>query len=74
MIFFVIVVSRSRILSRAASLIATKYRYESLATCMVGQGKTAIQADIDCVAELVDFLRFNVDYGKVKELIIKFVV
>lgn len=56
--------ARSRILSRAASLIATKYRYESLATCMVGQGKTAIQADIDCVAELVDFLRFNVDYGK----------
>jgi len=32
---------------------------------MIGQGKTAIQADIDSVAELVDFLKFNVQYGKV---------
>ena len=56
--------SRSRVIMRAASLIATKYRYEVLARCMVGQGKTAIQADIDSVGELIDFLRFNVDYGK----------
>ena len=31
---------------------------------MVGQGKTAFQADIDSVCELIDFLRFNVSYGK----------
>jgi len=56
--------SRARVMMRVASLMATKYRYEVLARCMVGQGKTAIQADIDAVAELVDFLRFNVEYGK----------
>ena len=32
---------------------------------MIGQGKTALQADIDSIAELVDFLKFNVQYGKV---------
>lgn len=56
--------ARSRIFLRAASLLATKYRYDQLAACMIGQGKTAIQADIDCIAELVDFLKFNVHYGK----------
>lgn len=56
--------SRARVMMKAASLLATKYRYEVLARCMVGQGKTAIQADIDAIAELADFLRFNVDYGK----------
>jgi len=56
--------SRSRVLLKAASLIASKYRYEVLARCMVGQGKTAFQADIDSVCELIDFLRFNVSYGK----------
>ncbi|XP_047135019.1 delta-1-pyrroline-5-carboxylate dehydrogenase, mitochondrial isoform X1 [Hydra vulgaris] len=55
--------SRSRIIRRASSLIATKYRYKSLAICMVGQAKTAQQADIDCIAELIDFLRFNIRYG-----------
>lgn len=56
--------SRARVIMKAASLLSTKYRYEVLARCMVGQGKTAIQADIDAVAELADFLRFNVEYGK----------
>lgn len=57
--------SRSRIILRAASLVATKYRYETLALCMLGQSKTAQQADIDAVAELIDFLKFNVVYGQV---------
>lgn len=56
--------ARSRVMMRAASLVASKYRYEVIARCIVGQGKTAIQADIDSIAELVDFLRFNVEYGK----------
>jgi len=55
--------SRSRIIMRAASLVATKYRYEGLATVMLGQSKTAMQADIDAIAELVDFLKFNVTFG-----------
>lgn len=32
---------------------------------MLGQSKTAQQADIDAVAELIDFLKFNVVYGQV---------
>lgn len=56
--------SRSRIISRAAGLVATKYRYDTLARCMLGQGKNSMQADIDSIAELVDFLKFNVQYGK----------
>ncbi|XP_066910280.1 delta-1-pyrroline-5-carboxylate dehydrogenase, mitochondrial-like [Clytia hemisphaerica] len=56
--------SRSRIILRAAGLVATKYRYDTLARVMLGQGKTSIQADIDSIAELVDFLKFNVQYGK----------
>ena len=60
---------RARIIQRASSLVATKYRYKSLAICMVGQAKTAQQADIDCIAELVDFLRFNIKYGMVRDIL-----
>jgi len=56
--------ARSRVIMKAASLLATKYRYEALARCMIGQAKTCIQADIDAISELVDFLKFNVEYGK----------
>ncbi|MEE6482211.1 hypothetical protein FKM82_013187 [Ascaphus truei] len=30
---------------------------------MIGQGKTAIQAEIDAAAELIDFFRFNAKYA-----------
>jgi 1-pyrroline-5-carboxylate dehydrogenase len=45
-------------------LIAGKYRYEIMAATMLGQGKNAWQAEIDSAAELVDFLRFNVQYAE----------
>lgn len=33
------------------------------------QGKTAIQADIDAIAESIDFLKFNHHYAKVSKII-----
>jgi 1-pyrroline-5-carboxylate dehydrogenase len=38
--------------------MAGKYRMELNAATMLGQGKTAIQAEIDSAAELIDFFRF----------------
>lgn len=35
-----------------------------MATTILGQGKNAWQAEIDAAAELVDFLRFNVQYAE----------
>jgi 1-pyrroline-5-carboxylate dehydrogenase len=49
---------------KAADLIAGKYRYEIMAATMLGQGKNAWQAEIDSAAELVDFLRFNVQFAE----------
>lgn len=55
---------RSSIFLKAADLISTKYRYDMLATTMLGQGKNVYQAEIDCVAELIDFFKFNVKYAQ----------
>lgn len=55
---------RAAIFLKAADLIAGKYRYEIMAATMLGQGKNAWQAEIDAAAELVDFLRFNVQYAE----------
>ncbi|KAF2018775.1 delta 1-pyrroline-5-carboxylate dehydrogenase-like protein [Aaosphaeria arxii CBS 175.79] len=55
---------RAAVFLKAADLISTKYRYEIMATTMVGQGKNAWQAEIDAAAELCDFLRFNVKYAE----------
>jgi 1-pyrroline-5-carboxylate dehydrogenase len=49
---------------KAADLVAGKYRYEIMAATMLGQGKSAWQAEIDSAAELADFLRFNVQYAE----------
>jgi 1-pyrroline-5-carboxylate dehydrogenase len=49
---------------KAADLIAGKYRYEIMAATMLGQDKNAWQAEIDSAAELVDFLRFNIQYAE----------
>lgn len=48
---------RAAIFLKAADLIAGKYRYEVMATAMLGQGKNAWQAEIDAAAELCDFFR-----------------
>ncbi|KAJ9497960.1 1-pyrroline-5-carboxylate dehydrogenase [Exophiala xenobiotica] len=55
---------RAAIFLKAADLISTKYRYEIMASTMLGQGKNAWQAEIDAAAELIDFLRFNVRYAE----------
>ncbi|XP_060573762.1 delta-1-pyrroline-5-carboxylate dehydrogenase, mitochondrial-like [Ruditapes philippinarum] len=55
---------RAEIFARAAELMATKYRYDLLATTMLGQAKNIWQAEIDAAAELIDFLRFNVQFAR----------
>ena len=52
--------SRAHIFLKAADLVATKYRYYMNASTMLGQSKSAYQAEIDSACELIDFLRFNV--------------
>jgi 1-pyrroline-5-carboxylate dehydrogenase len=52
--------SRAHIFLKAAELIATKYRPYLNGVTMLGQSKTAYQAEIDSACELIDFLRFNV--------------
>jgi 1-pyrroline-5-carboxylate dehydrogenase len=51
---------RAAIFLKAADLLATKYRFRMNAATMLGQSKTAYQAEIDSACELIDFLRFNV--------------
>jgi 1-pyrroline-5-carboxylate dehydrogenase len=53
---------RAAIFLRAADLLAGPYRARMNAATMLGQSKNAFQAEIDCVAELCDFYRFNVQY------------
>lgn len=53
---------RAAIFLRAAELISGPYRAEMNAATMLGQSKNVHQAEIDCVCELADFLRFNVHY------------
>jgi 1-pyrroline-5-carboxylate dehydrogenase len=52
--------ARAHIFLKAADLISTKYRAYMNAATMLGQSKTAYQAEIDSACELIDFLRFNV--------------
>ncbi|MFP4081875.1 MAG: L-glutamate gamma-semialdehyde dehydrogenase [Candidatus Aminicenantes bacterium] len=55
-------VSRAAVFLRAAELLATKYRYILNAATMLGQSKTAHQAEIDSACEVIDFYRFNPYY------------
>ncbi|KAF4548474.1 Aldehyde dehydrogenase-like protein 7 [Elsinoe fawcettii] len=55
---------RAAIFLRAADLVSDKYRWQLLASTMLGQGKNAWQAEIDAAAELADFFRFNVAYAQ----------
>ena len=55
---------RAAIFLKAADLLAGRYRGLINATTMLGQSKTAYQAEIDSACELIDFLRFNVHYGQ----------
>ena len=49
---------------RAAELLAGPRRDLLNAATMLGQGKTAQQAEIDSACELIDFLRFNVAFAR----------
>ena len=55
-------IERAGIFLRAADLLAGEWRPVLNAATMLGQSKTAHQAEIDSAAELIDFLRFNVQY------------
>ncbi|KYG77623.1 1-pyrroline-5-carboxylate dehydrogenase [Roseivirga spongicola] len=54
--------NRASIFLKAAELIAGPYRDKINAATMLGQSKNAFQAEIDSACEIVDFLRFNVQY------------
>ncbi len=53
---------RAAIFLKAADLFAGPYRAKINAATMLGQSKNAYQAEIDAACELIDFLRFNVNY------------
>ena len=50
---------RAAVFLRAADLLAGPFRARMNAATMLAQSKNAFQAEIDCVAELCDFFRFN---------------
>ncbi len=54
---------RAAVFLRAADLLAGPWRDTLNAATMLGQSKTAIQAEIDAACELIDFLRFNVHFA-----------
>ena len=51
---------RAAVFLRAADLLAGPWREKLAAATMLGQSKTAYQAEIDAPCELIDFWRFNV--------------
>ena len=56
--------SRAAVFLRAAELLATTWRPVLNAATMLGQSKTAVQAEIDAASELIDFWRFNPFYAE----------
>ncbi|NJP65162.1 L-glutamate gamma-semialdehyde dehydrogenase [Streptomyces spiramenti] len=55
---------RAAVILRAAELLAGPWREKLAASTMLGQSKTAQQAEIDTPCELIDFWRFNVHYAR----------
>jgi 1-pyrroline-5-carboxylate dehydrogenase len=53
---------RASIFLKAAELLAGPYRSVINASTMLAQSKNAFQAEIDAACEMIDFLRFNVQY------------
>ena len=53
---------RAAIFLKAADLLAGPYRAKINAATMLAQSKNAYQAEIDSACEMIDFLRFNVQY------------
>ncbi|HEX7547120.1 MAG TPA: aldehyde dehydrogenase family protein, partial [Gemmatimonadaceae bacterium] len=54
---------RAAILLKAAELLSTTWRPTMAAATMLGQSKTAFQAEIDATCELIDFWRVNVAFA-----------
>ena len=55
---------RAAVFLKAAELLATTWRATLNASTMLGQSKTAFQAEIDAACELIDFWRFNPHYAQ----------
>jgi 1-pyrroline-5-carboxylate dehydrogenase len=55
---------RAAVILKAAELLTTSWRDTINAATMLGQSKTAFQAEIDSACEIIDFWRFNVHYGE----------
>ncbi|GAA5042351.1 L-glutamate gamma-semialdehyde dehydrogenase [Nocardia callitridis] len=55
---------RASVLLRAADLLAGPWRETVAAATMLGQSKSAQQAEIDAPCELIDFWRFNVAFAR----------
>ncbi|MFD5174585.1 L-glutamate gamma-semialdehyde dehydrogenase [Nocardia sp. NPDC058379] len=55
---------RAAVFLRAADLMSGPWRETVAAATMLGQSKSAVQAEIDAPCELVDFWRFNVAYAR----------
>jgi len=53
---------RAAIFKKAADLLSGSWRYTINASTMLGQSKTCYQSEIDAIAELADFFRFNAYY------------
>ncbi len=54
---------RAAVFLRAAELLTTTWRDTLNASTMLGQAKTAFQAEIDAACEMIDFWRFNVHFA-----------
>jgi 1-pyrroline-5-carboxylate dehydrogenase len=57
--------SRAAVFLRAADILAGEFRSTLNAATMLGQSKTAFQAEIDSACELIDFFRFNTYFMKI---------
>ncbi|MGW6117498.1 L-glutamate gamma-semialdehyde dehydrogenase [Nocardia sp. NPDC055165] len=55
---------RAAIFLRAADLLSGPWREKIAAATMLGQSKSAYQAEIDAPCELIDFWRFNVSFAR----------
>ncbi len=55
---------RAAVLLKAADLLAGPWRQRINAATMLGQSKTAFQAEIDAACELIDFWRYNVHFAR----------
>src|SRR6478609_7049390 len=55
---------RAAVMLKAAELLTTTWRDTLNASTMLGQSKTVFQAEIDAACEIIDFWRFNAQYGQ----------